>query len=110
MARPFRDISEDEVKKLAEFGATYEEMAHFFQCDKQTLQNRFLDVIHAGHADAKMSIRRKRMRIAMDDTHKMQTTMLIYLSKVWLGEKEYNYVVNGEGGAPIQVEFVNNDK
>lgn len=111
MARKPKEINEDEVLKLAQMGATYEEMAHFLGCDKQTLQNRFLDTIHAGHAEAKMSIRRKRLAIAMDETHKQQAAMLIFLSKVWLGEKEYNYIAPGEGGAaPIQIEFITNDR
>jgi len=110
--RPLKDISEEEVLKLASFGATYEEMAHFFQCDKQTLQNRFLDAIHAGHAEAKMSLRRKRMAIAMNDDHKQQASMLMFLSKVWLGEKEYSYVIGSkeEGAAPIQIEFITTNK
>lgn len=110
MARPVKEINEEEVLKLAQIGATHEEMAHVFGCTTQTLLNRFQDLIREGHADAKMSIRRKRLRIAMDDDHKQQASMLMFLSKVWLGEKEYAVVDANGGPAPIQIEFISNDK
>jgi len=106
MARPIKEINEEEVFKLAQIGATSEEMGHFFGCTAQTIMNRFRDTIEAGHSEAKMSIRRKRLQIAMNDDHKQQASMLMFLSKVWLGEKEYAVVDAHNGPAPIQIEFI----
>ena len=110
MARPKKEIDEEAVRRCAEFGMTYEEMADYFSCAKQTLVDRFQDTIKSGHSEMKESIRRKRLKIAMDDTHKQQASMLMFLSKVVLGEKEYEVVDSGKTPPSIKIEFVDGTK
>lgn len=84
MARPKKEIDEDIVFKLASIGCTQQEIADWFQCDKSTLRNRFSDVIKEGHSEIKQSIRREQLAVAL----KGNATMLIWLGKQMLGQKE----------------------
>ena len=45
MARPEADIDETQVRKLAEMGCTHEEIAAFFGVHRNTIGNRFRDLI-----------------------------------------------------------------
>ena len=84
MARPKKDINEDQVLKLARIGCTYQEMADFFSCDKSTLRNRFSDLIKEGHSEVKQSIRRAQIEVAL----KGNASMLIWLGKQVLGQRD----------------------
>ena len=67
---------------LREFeGLSYEEIADIMGCHPDTIRNRFSDIISRGKANGKMSVRRKMMETAMTGN----PTMLIWLSKNWLG-------------------------
>lgn len=103
-------LCEEDVRTLASFGCTYEEMAAILGCAKDTLTKNYQEIIAAGHEEMKMSIRRERLRIAMDPNHKQQASMLMFMSKVVLGEKEYNVIDDGLNAPKIKIEFVGNDK
>lgn len=101
------ELCENEVRKLAELGCTIKEIADFFQINPTTIYDRFKDVVDEGFANCKMSIRRERMIIAMDRNHPKQASMLMFLSKVFLGEKEYAVIENADKTGPkIKIEFV----
>lgn len=103
MARPKLALNETDIYDLAAIGCTYEEIASLVGCDKDTLVNRFSDTIKAGHDNMKRSLRRERLAIAMDKTHKQQASMLIFLSKTVLGEKEYNVIDARTVGLPTEI-------
>lgn len=98
--------SEESVRKLAAFGCTYEEIANITGLAKDTLTVKYKDIIREGHDEMKMSLRRERLRIALDPNHKQQATMLIFLSKTVLGDKEYAVIDDGLKAPKIRIEFV----
>ena len=104
--RPRKILDENEIQKLARLGCTLEEMADFFSVSKDVLVRNYAAAISEGVAESKVSIRRERLRIALDKNHPKQASMLIFMSKIFLGEKEYAVLDNGELAPPIiKIEF-----
>lgn len=86
MGRPLKElaISEEKIKQLAGFGCTDSEIAAVAEIDESNLQIRFAALLKQGREKFKTEIREmqwKRMREGSD-------TMLIWLGKVVLGQKE----------------------
>ena len=88
MGRPKKEINAEQVYKLAAIGCSYEEIAKFFNCARSTIIQRFQDEFQAGHAEVKEQIRRAQLKVALDHGHKGQVTMLIWLGKQMLGQKD----------------------
>ena len=85
--RPKKQIDEKQVFELARLNCSYEEMAAVLDCSVPTLQNNYLQAIEKGREDGKASLKRKQFEIAMGGN----VTMLIWLGKIMLGQKEeYN--------------------
>lgn len=82
--RPKKEIDVDLVKKLAMIHCTKEEIASIVGCCKDTLYERFPDVLREGDEEGKMSLKRKMHEIALSGN----VQMLIWLSKQRLGYKE----------------------
>lgn len=99
------ELDDEQVYKLASIGCTYEEISFFFGCSVDVLRRKYQDVIQSGLSSAKMSIRRERMRIALDPLHKSNAVMLMFLSKTMLGEREYNVVDARTIGLPSEIEL-----
>lgn len=84
----------ERLERLAEAGATQAEMAADLGVDEDTIRRRIHDTpavgarVKAGQTRMKLSLRRKQLRIALDDTHPKQATMLVWLGKVQLGQSE----------------------
>lgn len=110
MARAKIQLCEDDVKDLAKIGCTYQEIASIVGCSVDTLVRQYKEVIQSGHEDMKASLRRQRLAIALNPEHKQQAAMLIFLSKVILGDKEYEVIDDGRNAPKITVEFVAPDK
>lgn len=82
MARPLKDIDPIEVEKLAGIGATVEEIADFFMCDRNTIYNRFSAQLDKGRADLKLSLRQMQLKAARNGN----VVMMIWLGKQMLGQ------------------------
>jgi hypothetical protein len=83
------------VQNLGQIGATYEEMALFFQCSIETIKNKMKDEFgdfcmsyKKGKAALCQSLRRRQIEIALDKTNKSCTSMLIWLGKNILGQSD----------------------
>lgn len=93
----------DQIRKLARFMFTDEELAVALGCTRKTIQRRrqddpeFVQAIQEGHADGKKSLRAAQLSAAM----KGNTTMLVWLGKQYLGQKETitNEHTGANGGA-----------
>jgi len=83
--RPKLDIDPDEVYKLALLQCTLREIASFFSCDEKTIRTRFPAEIEKGRESGKMSLRRAQFKRAVDAG---SDTMLIWLGKQYLGQRE----------------------
>lgn len=90
--RPKLQLNETDIHDLAAIGCTQDEICSLLGCNPTTLRDKYSAVYEKGNNVMRESIRRKRLKIAMDDTHKMQASMLMFLSKVVLGEKEYSVI------------------
>ena len=92
MGRPQTEINKDQFEKLCELHCTKEEIANIMDCDEKTLNAwcqrtygvTFSLVYRQKASNGKMSIRRAQFSTAT----KGNVTMLIWLGKQWLGQKE----------------------
>lgn len=90
--RPRKRFSYEDFEKLCHIQCTKSEIAGFFDCSEDTIENRvreatgerFSDVYRRLSAQGKMSLRRKQFSKAMKD----DTRMLIWLGKQYLGQAE----------------------
>ena len=81
---PMKALDEELIHKLASIFCTLEEIAYICGCSHDTLQRRYNHILEAGRANAKMSIRRKQMEVALAGN----AGMLIWLGKQYLKQKE----------------------
>lgn len=92
MARPRVEISEDQFKKLCGIQCTLQEIAGFFDCSEDTIENwckrtfkeGFSDCYKKYSQDGRISLRREQYKLAM----KGNCSMLIWLGKQYLGQSE----------------------
>jgi hypothetical protein len=87
MARPQKEIDEKLVKKLAAIHCTMEEIAAVCECSVDTLERRFAEVIKDAKQQGKASLRRYLFALA-----EKNPTILIWLSKQYLGMKDKNEI------------------
>ena len=97
--RPRFRIDFDTVEKLASMMCTVGEVANFLGCSRRTLEKNaeFQRRFRAGQDKGRISIRRAQFRKATNEKNP-DTTMLIWLGKVYLGQKET--VVQEVSGLP----------
>lgn len=77
-------VPPDEVYKLAALGCTMEEMADWFQINRETLKYNFSDYIAKGRTDLKHRLRRAQIQVALSGN----AVMLIWLGKNILGQSD----------------------
>lgn len=84
--RPKFIIDYEQVEKLASIHCTQQEIATFLGCSVDTLQHdeKFSAIYKKGLETGKMSLRRLQWKKAQDGN----TTMLIWLGKNLLGQKD----------------------
>ena len=104
--RPEINIDASEVEKLAGIGCTNVEIAEFFGCSEGTIRGRFCENLKKGRAGLKKRLRKKQIEIALGGN----VSMLIWLGKQYLGQKE-KAELSGSAEEPIRmVEYVKNYK
>lgn len=96
MARPQLEISEEQVRALAQIHCTYEEMALVLGCSVKTLRRRFDSLINEAREQGKVSLRRWQWKTAQAGSPAMQ----IWLGKQHLEQKD-KHIHTGADGAPI---------
>lgn len=95
--RPETKIDWDEFDKLCAMQATQQEIAAWFECTDDTIQNHckkekgmgFSDYYAQKRVNGKISLRRTQFQLAQKNV-----AMAIWLGKQWLGQSEKQYVVN----------------
>jgi len=78
------DIDPKQVEDMASIGCTVDEIATILGCSGRTLQRRFVTPIERGRSRLNRSLRRKQAELALNGN----VTMLIWLGKQYLGQKE----------------------
>jgi hypothetical protein len=108
VGRPKLDLNPELIEDLAGIGCTMIEIAKICKCSVDTLERNFADVIEKGREEMKMSLRRKQLKVANEgskDKESASVTMLIWLGKQYLGQRD-KHEVSGPDGGPIQHEVV----
>lgn len=91
MGRPQKEIDEADFEKLCRLQCTEEEIASFFECSVDTINNwckktfdmTFSDVYKKKSQMGKMSLRRTQWKLA-----EKSVPMAIFLGKQYLGQKD----------------------
>ena len=105
--RPKIEFDLEQVEKLAMLQCTYDELAAFFDCSKDTIINRMKDdesfsaAYKNGLEKGKMSLRRMQWRAAESGN----VTMLIWLGKQHLDQVDKQDVKHS-GEMDIEVKLV----
>ena len=102
MARPVKEIDEKQFIKLCKLQCTSEEIASFFECNRDTIDawckrtyNEGFSAVYKKYSEAgKTSLRRYQLNLA-----KTNATMAIWLGKQYLGQKDRQ-----------EIAFAENDK
>jgi hypothetical protein len=123
IGRPELELDEDQIRQLAAIQCSMTEIAAIVKCARtgrhpsvSTLERRFAEVIEKGRHEGKMSLKRTQFTVAMgyealDQAGKPtgiyrvkpDTTMLIWLGKVVLGQRETSLTqMTGPDGGPLQ--------
>lgn len=84
MGRPKIEIDGELVFKFAQLGCKTQEIADHFNCDPDTITNRFSAELIKGRADLRMSLRQWQLASAKGGNVVMQ----IWLGKQMLGQQD----------------------
>ena len=84
VVKPRKELDAGIIKRMASVMCTNEEIAFALGCSADTIERRYKDLIHAGKAEARGTLRRKQWEIAMTGN----VPMLIWLGKQWLKQRE----------------------
>jgi len=98
--RPRKQIDSDQVRNLAQIGCTELEMTTVLKCSARTLRRRFGRTIKEGRERLKVSLRRRQYEVAM----RGNATMLIWLGKQYLGQKD-RHEQSGPDGGRIEISY-----
>lgn len=106
--RPRKEIDIEELIRAVEIHCTREECAHLFDMDEDTLTTRIQEHGYEGfsafykrhQSEGKRSLRRAQWEAAVEDK---QPTMLVWLGKQYLGQKDTQYIAGTEGSPPLNV-------
>lgn len=104
--RPRIELDWDEFEKLCRFQASQVEIAGWFDCSVDTIDRRvkehygenFAEVFAKKRGKGQISLRRWQMQCA----EKGNATMLIWLGKQYLGQKDNYEIVNDK---PIVLKY-----
>ncbi len=86
VGRPRIQLDTEQIRKLATFHCTLQEMADFFGVSTDTLRDNYSTFIAKGKSEGKIRLRRKQFDVAVNG--KGNPTMLIWLGKQMLGQSD----------------------
>lgn len=90
---------------LAQVGCTDEEIASHLDCSPDTLTRRYADLLKKGRAQLRMSLRRAQVKKALAGDN----TMLIWLGKILLGQKEPRTEITNQTAAELVLRITPQD-
>lgn len=88
VGRPKVELDVELIERLSSVMCTTEDIARVCRCSKDTLERNYMEQMEYGRANARCSVRRKQYDVAMNDEHKAQGTMLVWLGKTELKQRE----------------------
>jgi len=103
--RKLIEIKAEQVEALASYGCTNTEIASFFGCSESVIRRRFARYLAKGRNAGKIRLRKKQFEIAM----KGNVSMLIWLGKQMLGQKDQQAIEGSMEFHPLKVIISNNE-
>ena len=95
-------LDNDQIRLLASYGCTNEEIAHVARVSVRTLYRRFKAPIDDGRIDLCISIRRLQYLKAVDGN----VAMLIWLGKQYLGQRDkHDQMINSKSDIVIDLSL-----
>ena len=94
--RPKKELDIEIIQKLASIMCTNVEIAQVVGCHPDTLADNFSEYLKKGREEGKISLRRLQWTKAQNGN----TTMLIWLGKQWLGQKDKIETTDGNQPLP----------
>ena len=107
--RPRKPVAFDpsQVEKLARIGCTGDEIASVLRVSRDTLDRNYAEVLKRGRDSLRVSLRRKQVQQAM----KGDRTMLIWLGKQLLGQRDQQHIeASIEGGIQVTIREIGKGK
>jgi AraC-like DNA-binding protein len=101
MARPRLNIDPELIRKLAKIGCTTPEIASICGCSEDTIERRFAGILKKGRASFCQSLRRQQARLAA----KGNATMLVWLGKQMLGQRDTPQTEDAKGLPTLKIEI-----
>lgn len=103
------DINSPEAEQLvydfASFGVPVSLIGKLFGVTPNTIYNRYGDTVKLAHAESDVILHKAIWKLALDDKHKAQATMLIWLSKNRLGWTDNTSAVAMKDDETGEVKF-----
>jgi hypothetical protein len=91
--RPRKELDVEQIRTLASIQCTMKEIAAVMRVNVDTLHDNYSEIIKEAQEAGKESLRRAQWKKAVDEGH---PTMLIWLGKFYLGQKEEMNIVSTE--------------
>lgn len=85
MARPKKELDEEQIRELARIQCTNKEIAAVMKCSTDTIERNYAAIVNEEREAGKKSLRRAQWDKAVKDGN---ATMLIWLGKHYLGQKD----------------------
>lgn len=98
IGRPLMEIDDKVVASLAFAGVPIAKIARHVGCDRKTLYNRFSTLLDQNDVDGEVAIYVRQHNAAMAGDR----TMLVWLGKTRLGQKEALKIGGDPDGSPIR--------
>lgn len=111
MGRPKIEINKKQFEKLCEFQCTEQEIADFFNCSIDTINNyckknydmTFSDTFKKKSVKGKVSLRRNQFALS-----KKNSNMAIFLGKQYLGQKDIQTLDGNLSTPTLSIKVVDN--
>ncbi len=103
ISKKFIDDHKDEVYKMAVVCCTDKELAYILEISEDCLRNNFLTELARGRAEIRKSLRKAQLSSAIHDKN---STMLIWLGKNYLSQKEPRREHDVEHSGKVLIEKV----
>lgn len=84
-ARPRVELCEEQIKRFAALGTPTEKIAEFFDVSCSTLRANFSAALKEGRKNIDTRLRQAQLDVALE---KLDTKMLIWLGKQYLGQRD----------------------
>lgn len=92
----------DEVRKLAQLGITDDELESVLQVSESAIKKHFREELTDGRNNMRAALRRAQFEKAIQEK---DTKMLIWLGKMYLGQREPKHEIEHTGNMKVEATY-----